>query len=192
MPRLCARVLLRPGHHDEPHGVVPGACSQAAAGGCRAALTPPLAQWAPSDPDAAAIEETYRNWTAYYVAHRPTFLGGHASVHLRRPTSRTYEATAFLVNAADAAAAGSAERALAVLYNPSLAAAAATLELPLYYAGFPPGASVSISRVFQGSAPPAWVRNATAGEGGAAEAYSVLVPFSLPPRSYAMFSVSAA
>lgn len=113
-------------------------------------------------------------------------------MHLRRPTSRAYEATAFLVNAADAAAAGSAERALAVLYNPSLAAAAGTLELPLYYAGFPPGAAVAVSRVFQGPAPPSWVRNATVGEGGAAEAYAVLVPFSLPPRSYAMFSVAAA
>lgn len=194
VPRLRPRVFLCAGDHNEPDGLIPRTCSRSSTGGLSPSPPPPpppLLQWAPSDPDAAAIEETYRNWTAYYVAHRPTFLG-HASLHLRRPTSRAYEATAFLLNAADAAAAGSAERALAVLYNPALAPASDTLELSLYYAGFAPGAAVVVSRVFPGAAPPVWVLNATVGEGGAAEAYSVLVPFALPPRSYAMFSVSAA
>ena len=150
-----------------------------------------LRQWDPSDPDAEAIEETYRNWTTYFVAHRPAFLG-HASVHLRRPTSRAYEATAFLLNAADAAVARTSERALAVLYNPTLEPAADTLELPLYYAGFAPGAAVVVSRVFPGDAPPERVLSTTVGEMGDAEAYSILVPFALPPRTYAMFSVSAA
>lgn len=150
-----------------------------------------LRQWAPSDPDAAAIEETYRNWTTYYITHRPTFLG-HASLHLRRPTSRAYEATAFLLNAADAAAAGSTERALAILYNPTPVPSSDTLELPLYYAGFSPGAAVTVSRVYPGTASPTWVLDTTVGEAGAAEVYSILVPIDLPPQSYAMFSVSAA
>ena len=110
---------------------------------------------------------------------------------MRRPTSRDYEATAFLINEADAVAAGSMERALAVLYNPSLAPASDELELPLYYTGLAPGSPVIVSRVFPGSAPAQWVLNATVGMGGAAEVYSILIPFTLPPKSYMMFSVAA-
>jgi hypothetical protein len=145
--------------------------------------------WAPSDPDAQAIQATFLNWTAYYVAHRPTFLG-HASLHLRRPTSRAYEATVFVLNEADAIAAGTAERCLVILFNPSLHTEADSLDVPLYYAGFAPGDAVIVSRVFPGSAAPVWIANATVGMLGAAAVYDVTIAFSLPPKSYAMFSIA--
>jgi hypothetical protein len=144
--------------------------------------------WSPSDPDAAAIEQTFRNWTAFYVAHRSIFLG-HASLHLRRPTSRAYEATAFFLNSADAQVAGTLERGLVVLFNPSLHVERASLDVPLYYAGFAPGDTVAVSRVFPGSAPPLWLANLTLGMSGAAAAYDVSIDVLLPPRSYATLSI---
>jgi len=152
----------------------------------RAHHAPPSAPVGPSDPDAAAIEETYRNWTTYYITHRPTFLG-HASLHLRRPTSRAYEATAFLLNAADAAAAGSTERALAILYNPTPCLRQIRSSCRCTMLAFHPGLLLTVSRVYPGTASPTWILDTTVGEAGAAEVYSILVPIDFRPRATLCF-----
>ncbi len=84
-----------------------------------------------------------------------------------------------------------AERALLSLVNPSLAARQGVLALPLYYAGLAPGVGVSVACA-TGPSAPVWVFNATVGGDARGGVYDVMVPYDLPPRSYAMFTVTVA
>lgn len=139
--------------------------------------------WDPADPDAALVAATFRNWTSFFAAHRPA-LTAPAVAHLARPTTRSYEATAFLLNS------DAAERAFVAAFNPSNRTLADALAVPLYYAGIAPGTAVSIWAVAPGQ-PAALVRNATVGSDGAG-ILEVSVPLSLGPLSYAFFSVTLA
>ena len=135
--------------------------------------------------DAPALLALFAAWNAFYAAHRP-ILTSTASLHLARPTSRSVEATAHLDPSPSAA-----ERALLSLVNPTLAARQGVLALPLYYAGLAPGVGVSVACA-TGPSAPVWVFNATVGGDARGGVYDVMVPYDLPPRSYAMFTVTVA
>ena len=141
---------------------------------------------APGDADAAALLALFGAWNAFYAAHRP-ILTSVASLHLARPTSRSVEATAHVD-----ASPGAHERALLSLFNPTPRALQGVVALPLYYAGLAPGAGVSVASAQGPVAAPAWAFNATVGVDARGGVYDVMVPYSLPPRSYAMFVVTAA
>ena len=140
---------------------------------------------APSDPDAPALLALFAAWNAFYASHRP-ILTSVASLHLARPTSRSVEATAH-VDASPAAG----ERALLSLFNPAGTPRQGALALPLYYAGLAPGAGVSVACTTSPSAPLQWAFNATVGADARGGVYDVMIPFALPPKSYALFIVTA-
>jgi hypothetical protein len=139
--------------------------------------------WDPSDPDAPTIQATFKNWTTFFSAHR-AILASPAVAHLVRPTTRSYEATAFLT-----AQPAAPERAFVSLYNPTNATVADKLAAPLYYAGIAPGTTVSVWQVTAGQAQPAFVRNATVGNDGGA-IFDITLSISMPPLSYAFYSVT--
>lgn len=143
--------------------------------------------WRADDADAAGLREVYSNWTAFWRAHRAV-LQAPGVLHLSRPTMRAVESVAHV----DPAAPPGGERALLSLLNPTAGALPSALALPLYYAGFAPGAQVQLWRVLPGGAPPQLLRTATVGsEGGGV--YDVAVDVGLlPPRSYALVAVTAA
>ena len=142
--------------------------------------------WPEGDADAAGLRATFANWTAFWRAHRP-ILQAAGSLHLSRPTMRAVEGVVHV--SPDPAA---AERAFLSLVNPTAAALPSAVDVPLYYAGFAPGARVSISRVRPGGAPPTLLRTATVGADGGG-LFDVRVDAGdLPPRSYALFAISAA
>jgi hypothetical protein len=140
----------------------------------------------PADADAPALLALFAAWNAFYAAHRP-ILTSTASLHLARPTSRSVEATAH-VDASPSAG----ERALLSLFNPAGSPRQGVLALPLYYAGLAPGVGVSLACTTSPGAPLQWVLNATVGGDGRGGVYDVIVPYTLPPRSYALFIVTVA
>ena len=147
-------------------------------------LAPAL--WQPADPDAALLQATFQNWTLFWAAHRRA-LGGWGSLHVGRPTSRQVEATAHFD-----ASPGAEERVLVSLLNPSPAALAGDVDVPLYYAGLAPGAAVSLWRVWPGAAQRELVRSAVVGgDGGGVFDIRVGGGLLLPPRSYAFFAVTS-
>lgn len=86
---------------------------------------------------------------------------------------------------------GADERAFVALYNPSAGPLPCAVDVPLYYAGFAPGASVSIWRVFPGPAPRTLLRTAVVGaDGGGVYDIHVSSDTPLGPESYAFFTVT--
>lgn len=140
--------------------------------------------WDPADPDAALIQATFKNWTTFFAAHRG-ILSLPGVAHLARPTTRSYEATAFYNPLASAS-----ERAFVALFNPTNATVVDSLAVPLYYAGIRFGTAVTVSLLSPTSAPVV-VRSATVGDDGGA-IYDVMVPVSMPALSFAFVSVSPA
>ena len=143
--------------------------------------------WDPSDPEGPAIRALYSNWTAFFALHRPVLTSPQV-VHLVRPSTRRYEATAFLSPLPTAT-----ERAYVSVYNPTNSTQTASLMVPLYYSGLPPMTAVSIWQVGpnlgRGPAGSRFVRNATVGADGGA-IYDVSVPLDLPPVSYALYVIT--
>lgn len=109
-----------------------------------------------------------------------------ASLHIVRPSARTFEATAHLL--ADSSA---PERALLTVYNPSSSAIAdEEIALNLYYAGLAPGAQVTVSQVSPSRAPSAPVVHTVGSDGGGV--FDIVIHLALAPASYALFLVAAA
>ena len=139
----------------------------------------------PADADAGALLQTFSNWTAFFRAHRRV-LAAPGVLHVGRPTSRAVEGVVHV----DPAAPAGGERALVSLINPAARALAADVFVPLYYAGLPPGAPVSIWRVWPGAAPRELVRTAVVGQDGGG-VFDVRVEAALAPQAYAFFAVTA-
>jgi len=140
--------------------------------------------WDPSDPQADAIRYIYANWTAFYTAHRP-ILASPQVEHLVRPTSRNYEASAFLNPQPTAT-----ERGFVSVYNPINATTTTNLYVPLYYANIKPMTVVSIYQVGPNiNNQNIFIRNATVGDDGGS-IYDIMIPLNLPPYSYALFVVN--
>lgn len=141
--------------------------------------------WPPGDPDAAALQSAFGNWSAFWRAHR-RILQAPGSTHISRPTMRATEAVVHVDPSPSAA-----ERALVSLVNPTAGALPSAVAVSLYYAGLAPGASVSIHRVFPGSAPPVLLRTATVGSDGGG-LFDVLIDAgALAPQSYALFTITS-
>lgn len=140
--------------------------------------------WSPSDPDAARIASVFANWSSFFVAHREVLTSA-ASLHLVRPSARSWEATAHVL-----ADAGARERGFVTVYNPSAAAVADSVAVGMYYAGFAPGARVAVTPVRPG-APPGAPTVHTVGADGAA-VYDIVIAFVLPAYTYGMWTIEAA
>ena len=142
--------------------------------------------WSPSDPDAAGLQEVFSNWTTFWRTNR-RILQSSGSLHLSRPTMRAVEGVVHV----DPTVPIPTVRAFLSLINPTAGALAGATYVPVYYAGLQPGAQVTIYRVLPGNAPPTLLRTATVGTDGGG-LFDVLVdPGDLPPRSYALFTITS-
>jgi hypothetical protein len=144
--------------------------------------------WDPGDPQAVQLQQIYASWAAFYARYR-RILTSPLSLHLSRPTSRSLEAVVHVD--ADAAA---PVRALLAVVNPTGVAQAATVAVPLYYAGLAPGARVNVSTVSpangSGTAAPVFIRTAVVGVQGAFT--DVPVAVDVPARAYSLFILEVA
>ena len=140
--------------------------------------------WAPNDPDAVALQYIFANWSLFFATHRAVLTSA-ASLHITRPTSRGYEATAHLLSDPSAT-----ERAFVSVYNPTSASLSDTLAVSLYYAGIAPGQSVTVTAVAPGTKPAAPTTHTVGQDGGAV--YDVMIPLQLQPTSYALYVVALA
>ena len=138
--------------------------------------------WDVDDPEAAAIESTFKNWTGLWRAHR-AILTSEASLHIARPTMRALEATAHLD-----ATPGAAEQAFLSVYNPSADAISDSIAVSLYSAGLGPGTDVSVTQVFPHAPPGAPMVQALGESGGL---FDIVVPVTVAPNSFALFSIVA-
>ena len=138
--------------------------------------------WEPTDPQASQIQAIFSNWSAFFSKHR-AILTSAASLHIVRPTSRSYEAIAHLL--ADLSA---PERAFVTLYNPTSSAISDHVAVSLYYAGLSPGTKVAVTQLSLWNVPGSANLHVVGSDGGAI--YDVVIPFKLGAYSYALFSVS--
>lgn len=97
--------------------------------------------WDPSDSDASILQAIFLGWSQFFISHRP-ILTSAASLHIIRPTSRTLEATIHLIPNNT-----TSERGMITIYNPSTTNAYEELPVSLYYAGFAPGDSITVTDV---------------------------------------------
>ena len=108
-------------------------------------------------------------WVAWYKNYRSTLTSG-ALIHVRRPDGQGVDAILH------ANARGTAEKGIIFTFNPSQTAVKATLKVDLYYTGINDTAQISF-------------------EDGAAVSYalerdySVIIPISMAPESYAWWTV---
>lgn len=141
--------------------------------------------WDPADPDAVSLAGTFRNWTMFFTEHR-RILTAFGSLHVGRPTSRTVEGVVHVD-----ASVGAVERAFVSLLNPTENALPGAIDVPLYYAGLPPGASVNVWRVWPGDTPRVLVRTAVVGSDGGG-VYDIRIdPGDIPPQSYVLYALTS-
>jgi hypothetical protein len=138
--------------------------------------------WQVGDPDAAALQAIFANWTTLFALHRP-IISSAVSLHIVRPTSRSYEATAHMLSDASAT-----ERALVTVYNPSTQTVDDTLAVSLYYAGLAPGVQVRATRLYVSGEPGEASTHVIGSDGGAI--YDILLPLSLPAYSYGLWVIT--
>eukprot|EP01065_Artemidia_motanka_P000574 TRINITY_DN1026_c0_g1_i1.p1 TRINITY_DN1026_c0_g1~~TRINITY_DN1026_c0_g1_i1.p1 ORF type:complete len:774 (+),score=191.91 TRINITY_DN1026_c0_g1_i1:58-2379(+) len=122
--------------------------------------------------DNDATKAVVAKWVSFYKAHRQVLI--QPVVHLRRPDMQGWDGW---LHVRPTGAANSTEVAVAMIFNPTDKAVAATVSLPLYYAGLSTDALVSVN-------------GATAVKHTVLRDYSVPVAMSMPPRSIHTIVVS--
>ena len=96
-------------------------------------------------------------------------------IHIRKPTGRSWDAMMH----ADATAAAGAPRGFALFFNPTNSSMPVALRLPVYYCGFPPGATVRM----------VW-SNGTSASVPQDAFFSLPVSITLAPRGYDWVALS--
>eukprot|EP00294_Goniomonas_avonlea_P005130 CAMPEP_0114548274 /NCGR_PEP_ID=MMETSP0114-20121206/4894_1 /TAXON_ID=31324 /ORGANISM="Goniomonas sp, Strain m" /LENGTH=871 /DNA_ID=CAMNT_0001732853 /DNA_START=1 /DNA_END=2617 /DNA_ORIENTATION=+ len=134
--------------------------------------------WNPADAQAKEMEANFVKWTTFYKRHRSLFVAG-VLVHLLRPDSRSLDGIAIMTPNTTAT-----ERAMVSFFNPTLAPLAANVSVSLYYGGFPPGSTVSVSKLDSATllTTSAAEKHVVGQDGGGA--YDIVLDVSLTEKSY--------
>eukprot|EP00759_Apiculatamorpha_spiralis_P003710 PhF_6_TR11721/c0_g1_i1/m.19116 len=137
--------------------------------------------WPPADPMSATLSSLLSSWTTFYAKYR-TVLTSRISLHIARPTSRSYEVSAMLWKG----------QGIIAVFNPTATQQQDTVYVPLYYGSFGYGAQVMISAAGSSNLlNPVFLRNATVGKDGGG-LYDVMIPINVSSRAYTLFFISQA